>query len=85
MWVLAQYLPLMIGHMVSCDDSNWLNFLLLLEISRYLFAPRIDDDDIAVLDILITEHHRQFQVLYPGVPIIPKMHFLIHSSRLIRS
>ena len=47
MWVLAWYLPLMIGHMVSCDDSNWLNFLLLLEISRDLFAPRIDDDDIA--------------------------------------
>lgn len=87
MWVLSRYFPLMVGSKVSLDDSKWMNFQQLLKISRYLFAiaPSIHLDDLGVLDVLITEHHRQFLVLYPhiNVIVIPKMHFLPHYPRLI--
>ena len=83
MWVLCRFLPLMIGDMVSEDDPYWLCFLTLLKISQYLFAPKIDGDDVAYLDVLITEHHQKFCILYSDVNVIPKMHFLIHTPRLI--
>ena len=63
MWVLCCYLPLMIGEMVYENDSYWCNFISLLEISRYLFGPKLDEDDLAVLNVLITEHHRRFRIL----------------------
>ena len=75
MWVLCCYLPLMIGEMVYENDSYWCNFISLLEISRYLFGPKLDEDDLAVLNVLITEHHRRFRVLYPSVSVISKMHY----------
>ena len=54
MWVLCQFLLLMIGEMVSEDDPYWLCFLTLFEISQYLFAPKINEDDVAYLDVLRT-------------------------------
>lgn len=83
MWVLSRYFSLMVGSKVPANNEKWQNFQRLLEISRYLFAVNIHPDDIGVLDVLITEHHRQFLVLYPTVKVIPKMHFLLHYPRLI--
>ena len=83
MWVLSRYFPLMVGSKVPPDDRKWMNFQQLLEISRYLFAPSIHLDDLGLLDVLITEHHRQFLILYPHINVIPKMHFLLHYPRLI--
>ena len=84
MWVLSRYFPLMVGSKVPEDDIKWINFQKLLEIARYLFAHEIDEDDLGVLDVLITEHHRQFLILYPNKNVIPKMHFLLHTPRLIK-
>ena len=63
MWVLCRYLPLMIANKVPEDDLKWINFLNLLDISKYLFAPTIDKDNFAVLDVLLSEHHCQFVTL----------------------
>ena len=49
----------------------------------YLVAPCISNDETAYLKILIEEHHIQFVQLYPDASIIPKLHYLIHASRLI--
>ena len=46
----------MIAKKVPEDNFKWKNFLRLLEISKYLFAPTIDKENLAVLDVLITEH-----------------------------
>ena len=85
MWVFCRYVPLMIANKVPEDDLKGINFLKLLDISKYLFAPTIDKDDLAVLDVLLTEHHRQFVTLYPEERLLPKMHFLLHTPRLIES
>ena len=73
----------MVGQHVPDDDENWLNYLLMLEISDYLFAPIISADEAAYLSILIKEHHSRFKNLYSSASVIPKMHFLIHTPRLI--
>ena len=83
MWVLGRYLPIMVGSHVPDDDVHWCNFLLLLKMAKYIFAPNITIDEVASLDILITEHHRDFITLYPDISVIPKMHFLLHVPRLI--
>ena len=41
MWLLSQYLPLMIGAEIPNDDEHWKSFTLLLQIMQYLFAPKL--------------------------------------------
>ena len=83
MWCLARLLPLMIGDRVSDDDEYWKNFLLLLDILDYVFAPVISTDCVAHLKVLICEHHQAFKELYPTCSIIPKMHYMIHYPECI--
>lgn len=83
MWMLGRFLPLMIGADIPADDEHWMNFSLLLRIMQYLFAPRLSEDDLAVLQEMIMDHHHQFVSLYPTHSIIPKLHYLIHMPRLI--
>lgn len=78
MWCLSRLLPLMIGDKIPEDDSNWKNFILLLEIIDYIFAPEISCDDVAYLHTLIEEHHQAFIELYTLCSIIPKMHYMVH-------
>ena len=73
----------MIGSMVPDDDEHWANFTLLLHIMQYLFAPRILEDDLALLQEMITDHHQGFLGLYPAHSVTPKLHSLIHMPRLI--
>jgi hypothetical protein len=83
MWVLVRFLPLMIGLFVPELDPHWTNFIRLIDISKYLFSSSLDVDDISCLDVLITEHHQEFLNLYPDIDVIPKLHFLLHTPRLI--
>lgn len=78
MWCLCRLLPLMIGAMISQTDSRWQNFLLLLEIIDYLFAPVLSRDHVGYLQILIEEHHQAFTELYPFCNITPKLHYMVH-------
>ena len=84
MWCLGRFLPTMIGDWVPKDNENWQEFLLLLDIVDILFAPELLPEDIALLSVLIEDHHREFKVLYPSSSFIPKMHFMLHMPRLIR-
>ena len=82
MWLLGRLLPVMIGHQVPEDDERWQNLLLMLEVTDYLFAPRITLDDVGYLEHIIAEHHTQFVLLYPTHSVTPKMHYLVHMPRL---
>ena len=83
MLLLARILPLAIGNMVPCDDEAWLCFLAMVEIIRYLFCPRINEDQAAYLQALISDHHTQFTDVYPMENITPKMHYMVHMPRLM--
>lgn len=68
----------MVGELVPERDAKWDNFLLMLTITGYLFAPVTSEEIVPYLKSLINEHHEKFCEIYPNSPIIPKMHYLIH-------
>ncbi len=82
-WTVARLLPFMVGSMVSADDPQWCNFLLMLEIADYLLAPEITEEEVAYVKMRIQEHHDTFVELYPEASVIPKMHYIVHMPRLI--
>ena len=83
MWLLGMVLPLMVGDKVPSGDEFWINYLDLLEIADILMAPELTEDDVVNLVTLISDHHQQFKLLYPNNSIIPKMHYIVHMTRLI--
>ena len=78
LWCLAGMLPFLIGSYVMQHEPYWDNFLLMLTITDYVFAPVITEDIIPYLKSLIQEHHEAFCILYPSDPVIPKHHYVIH-------
>ena len=84
MWCLARFLPLLVGDMVPQDDKRWKNFLRLLRIMEYAFAPVITVDKTFYMELLIEEFLTDFVKLYPGRPLTPKMHYLVHLPSWIR-
>ena len=59
-WTLCRLIPFMIGDKIPRDDQHWLNYLLMLEITDYLFSPIINADEAANLSVLIEEHNSEF-------------------------
>ena len=76
MWVLGTFLPLMV----------WLNYIrfgsIIFVWLTFQNICLLQHDNVACLDVLITEHHRSFLDLYPHVDM---MHYLLHTPRLIYS
>ena len=83
MWCLARLLPFMIGHLVPEDDKHWHNFLLLLTIVDYAFAPVISPNEVAFLNSIIEQHNFCFKHLYPDSSMIPKLHYILHIAEWI--
>ena len=80
---LARYLPLLVEDLVPEDNDNWRNFLLLMDIVDYIFAPTCNDLIVADLRFLLQVHHTEFKRLYPNNTIIPKMHYMLHYPLMI--
>jgi hypothetical protein len=83
MWTLGRFLPLVIGQFIACDNPHWDNYITLLNIMDIVFAPHISKEDCSYLETLISDHHHTMKLLYPGIHITPKMHYMIHLPRLI--
>ena len=73
----------MIADRIPEDNLRWKNFLILLEIIDYTFAPVLSHDHVAYLHMIIQEHHCGFTELYPLCSITPKLHFMIHYPQWI--
>lgn len=78
MWCLGLHLPFLIGDKVPEDDENWQLLIKLLDIMAVCFAPAVSKDQLAYLQIMIEEHHKEFCRIYPDCSVIPKMHYMIH-------
>ena len=78
MWCLGPLLPVMIGDMIPVDDEHWQNFLDMMTIVDYVFAPAVTPDIAAFLHDKIRDHHDRFCRLYPGSSFIPKLHYMLH-------
>lgn len=77
-WCLGRFLPLLVGDLVGEDDDKWENFICLLKIMEYVFAPVTTQDKLDYLQTLIEDYLIGFTQLYPHRPLVPKMHYLIH-------
>lgn len=77
-WCLARLLPILIGDLVDADNKYWKCFLLLLEITIIVLAPKVTRGLVDCLANLIDEHHHMFIKLYPDRKLTPKMHYMIH-------
>ena len=78
MWCLGRFLPLLIGHLVPEGDIFWDNFLMLLTIMDYVFAPVTSADKADYVAMLVEDFLTDFKDLYPERRLIPKMHYMIH-------
>ena len=78
MWCLRRFLPLLIGHLVPEGNSFWDNFLMLLTIMDYVFAPVTTADKADYIAMLVEDFLTDFKDLYPERRLIPKMHYMIH-------
>ena len=83
MWLLATCLPLMVGVRVSRRDSQWKCLTTLLEITRLVFLNSISNYELLQLDALVEEFLINYKESFQ-CRIIPKMHHLIHYSKMIR-
>lgn len=76
-WCLARYLPLLVGDLVPRDSEHWENYLQLLTIMDYVFAPTTEEGAITNLGVMIEDFLTDFVYLYDR-RLTPKMHYLVH-------
>ena len=60
------------------DNNFWDNFLMLLTIMDYIFAPVTNADKADYVAMLVEDFLTDFKDLYPERPLTPKMHYMIH-------
>ena len=82
-WTLATILPMVIGHRIPEDDLHWDCYLLLLQIIQLSTAKVVSPSSTTYLASLIDQHHQTFTQCYPGIKVLPKMHYMIHFSQQI--
>lgn len=83
MWCLARALPFLIGDKIMEGDRRWENFLQLLSIVDYSFAPVLTHSKAAYLGMMIEDFLTDFKELYDR-RIIPKMHYMVHFPSWIK-
>lgn len=83
-WCLARFFPLLVGDLVQTGDEKWENFLDLLIIMEYAFAPVVTMDKTYYMEVLIEEFLCEFTRLYPERRLVPKMHYLVHVPSWMR-
>ena len=79
-WTLAVILPLIIGHKIPHEDIHWECFLLLVQIIQLCTAKVSSLSSALFLASLVDQHHQMFVDCYPGVNVLPKMHYMVHLS-----
>lgn len=84
MWCLGRLLPLLIGQHIPEDDRFWENYLMLLSIMDYVFAPVITADKADYMAILVEDFLEEFCELYPQRRLINKMHYMLHLASWIK-
>ena len=84
MWLLATFLPLIIGDVLPECNKHWHCFLSLLKICSIAAAWSVSSNMIDYLTVIIEEYHVLFTTLYLGKTVIPKMHYMVHYPSQIR-
>ncbi|KAK6188852.1 hypothetical protein SNE40_004945 [Patella caerulea] len=78
MWTLLRLLPLMLGKYIPRGHRTFEILLILKDISEIVFAPKINVNQLAYLQSLISDHADLFIEEFPEQRVIPKQHYLSH-------
>ena len=77
MWCLARVLPFLIGDKIPEENEYWDNYLQLLTILEFVFAPIITEEKSSYLAMIIEDFLTELTKLYER-RLIPKMHYMVH-------
>lgn len=69
---------MLIGDLVPEENEHWENFLQLVTIVDYVFAPVTSTTLATYIGTLIEDYLVEFCRLYPERPLTPKMHYIVH-------
>lgn len=83
-WTLLRLLLLLIGDIVPEDDDAWSVILELKVIVELLASSSFTDESLCYLDAKISEHGKLLLIVFPGLKLKPKHHFLEHYAHLMR-
>ncbi|KZS17764.1 Uncharacterized protein APZ42_016191 [Daphnia magna] len=81
---LMRHFPLLFGDRIANNDPHYQFVLLFLQIMDIVFAPAITLAHIYILKDLIFVLFEKFNLLFPNVQPINKMHHLIHYHDIMR-
>ena len=84
MWNFLRLFPLMMGKFVDEGDHVWIVMVQLLEIVDRICSPSFQEVDLFHLDSLIKEFYDDYCIIFPGVALKPKSHFIFHYPDMIR-
>ena len=82
-WCLLRMLPMMIGCFIPIGNEIWEMLMLLKDIVDIVFAPKLTNRHVSILDTIIKEHHNLYLEHFGDIGLKPKHNFLIHYPRLI--
>ncbi|CAN7937448.1 unnamed protein product [Ixodes hexagonus] len=83
-WNLLRLLPLFVSHKVDMKYSDWCLYLTLRKVVDIICAPKVSEEIVAYLHVLVEQYLADRKELFPMVPLKPKHHYLLHYSSLIR-
>lgn len=84
MLAFTAYFGILVGDLVPETELVWKFYIMDLQILDILLERQFSDQLIEYLDVLIKEHHREFQLLF-NENLKPKYHFLLHYPDMIRN
>ncbi|CAN7951867.1 unnamed protein product [Ixodes pacificus] len=82
-WNLLRLLPLFVSHKVDTKDPVWCLYLTLRKVVDIICAPKVNEEMVAYLHVLVEEYLADRKELFPMAPLKPKHHYLLHYSTLI--
>jgi hypothetical protein len=85
MLIFCRLFGIITGHFVkSFDDPFWKLYLLLKEITKFLFSKSVSEESASAFKILVLEHHNQYMKC-TNRRLKPKHHNLIHYASVMKS
>lgn len=82
-WQLFLMFPRLIGTYIEKDDASWEVYLILHDVTDYVFAPVINRSSLSYLEGLVIEFLTAYTSVFCLSSLQPKFHYMIHYPRLI--
>ncbi|CAN7942004.1 unnamed protein product [Ixodes pacificus] len=82
-WNLLRLLFLFVSHKVDTKDPVWCLYLTLRKVADIICAPKVNEEMVAFLRVLVEEYLADRKELFPIILLKPKHHYLLHYSTLI--